>query len=412
MGGGNMENPKVRPLEAFPVQMSGKEVIGLKDPAGISPEIVFVPPEAFFLISLMDGTQGLRDLQAAYMRRYGALLFSEKLEDLIEQLDSYYLLETGRFWDHLRGLREEFKEARIRTAAFAGKGYEEDPERLKAQLRGYFTDPQGPGLAEGGGGEEQTVKGIVVPHIDFTRGGACYAHAYKTVAESNGADLYVILGTCHTPLENPLAFTRKTFETPLGGVAVDEELVSEVAQRLPFDPFIDEFSHRHEHTIEFQVLFLQYCLGERKFTIFPILCSSFHEMIKQGASPLEDPRYREAIAVLKETVPSLPRTCLVASADLAHVGPQFGGSEMISPGIVAAVKAQDLEMLHSVEQLNGQGFYQFILRERDRRNICGLPPIYALLQLVQAQQGELVHYQQWRDPEGRGMVTFASMVFT
>ncbi len=406
-----VQNPKVRPLEAFPVQMSGREMIGIKDTTGISTEIIFVPPEAFFLISLMDGTHSLRDLQAAYMHKYGELLFTDKIEELTDQLDSYYFLEGPRFLNHLRHIQEEFKAADIRKAAFAGRGYEDHPERLKAQLRGYFTDKEGPRPLEEGE-KRRAIRGIVAPHIDFARGGACYAHAYNTVGESTGADLYVILGTCHTPMTNPFAFTRKTFETPLGKVAVEGELVEKITQRLPFDPFGDEFSHRQEHTIEFQVLLLQYILGNRRFKILPILCSSFHEMIKQRASPLEDPLYREAIAILKEVVSPLPHTCCIASADLAHVGPQFGDHEMVTPGVLAEVRGKDLEMLNSVERLNEEDFYRFILQEGDRRNICGLPPIYALLHLIEAQKGELLKYQQWRDPQGMGMVSFASMVFT
>lgn len=405
------ENPKVRPLDAFPLQVEGKEMIGIKDPAGICPTIVFVPPEAFFLITLMDGNNSLRDLQAAYMRKYGTLLFSDNIEGLIEQLNSHYLLETRHFQDRLRQLREDFKDAKTREAAFAGNGYEADPEMLKAQLRGYFTGEDGPGPPEQGA-ERKGLKGIVAPHIDFSRGGACYAHAYKALGESNNADLYIILGTCHTPMQYPFAFTLKSFETPLGTVEVEKDAVEAIAQRLPFDPFLDEFSHRNEHTIEFQVIFLKYLLGEKKFKIFPILCGSFHEMMQEGISPMQDPIYKEAISTLARGCSKLSKTCLVASADLAHVGPQFGDPEVVSPGVLAEVKAKDLEMLGYVERLQGEEYYSFIHHEGNRRNICGLPPMYALLRLIDAQKGELLRYQQWSDPQGKGAVTFASMAFS
>jgi AmmeMemoRadiSam system protein B len=408
------DNPKVRPLEAFPVQFEGKEMFGLKDPAGISPEIVFVPPEAFFLISLMDGTNGLRDMQAAYMRKYGTLLFSDKIAELISQLDAYFLLENRHFEDRLQHLRDEFKQGRVRKAAFANRGYEADPEMLRAQLRGYFTGQDGPGLPDEGA-EKKDLKGIIAPHIDFARGGTCYAYAYKalgeSVEESNSADLFCILGTCHTPMQNPFAFTLKAFETPLGIAEVAKDIVEECAQRLPFDPFHDEFAHRNEHTIEFQIIFLQYLLGEREFTILPILCNSFHDMILGGVSPMEYPLYQDAISILKERLAPHPSLCLVASADLAHVGPQFGHQESVTPGVLAEVRAKDVEMLGHVAHLQGEEFYRFILQENDRRNICGLPPIYALLHLIDAHKGELLHYQQWHDPQGKGAVTFASMAF-
>ena len=175
---------------------------------------------------------------------------------------------------------------------------------------------------------------------------------------------------------------------------------------------LDEFCHRTEHTIEFQVIFLQYILGESEFTIFPILCNSFHELIQKGISPMQDPIYNEAIALLIERCARLDKVCLVASADLAHVGPQFGHQEAVTPGVLAEVKAKDLEMLRHVQDLKGEEFYRFILREGDRRNICGLPPLYALLHLIDAKKGELLQYQQWHDSQGKGAVTFASMAFS
>jgi len=407
-------NPRVRPLEAFPLQVEGKEMVGIKDPVGICLEVVFVPPEAFFLISLMDGSNSLRDMQAAYMRKYGTLLYSDKIEGLISQLDSYFLLENRNFEDHLLLLQEEFKKGQVRQAVFANRGYEGDAELLRAQLRGYFTAQGGPGLPDEGG-EKNDLKGIIAPHIDFARGGTCYAHAYKalgeSLGESNGADLYCILGTCHTPMRYPFAFTLKAFETPLGRVEVAKDCIEAIARQLPFDPFHDEFSHRNEHVIEFQVIFLRYLLGKTDFKILPILCNSFHDMILGGVSPMEYLLYRDAISILKEQLAPLPSLRLVASADLAHVGPQFGDQGAVTPGVLAEVKAKDLEMLRYVKDLQGEEFYRFILSEGDRRNICGLSPIYALLHLIEARQGELLHYQQWHDPQDKGAVTFASMAF-
>jgi len=409
-----IENPKIRPIDAFPIQQSGHDMIGIKDPTGICPEIVFVSPETFFLISLMDGTNTLRDLQAAYLRRYGALLFTEKIEELIAQLNACHLLDNRYFQDYLGRMREAFKKAATREAVFAGKGYEANPEQLKATIQGYFTGKDGPGLPSGDE-RKRSIKGIVAPHIDLARGGTCYAHAYKALGEAIKADLYIILGTCHTPMQNPFAFTLKQFETPMGRVEVQKDLVADCARQLPFDPLLDEFCHRNEHTIEFQIIFLQYILGQGGFTIFPILCNSFHELIQKGISPLQDPIYKEAITLLAERCARLEKVCLIASADLAHVGPQFGHREAVTPGTLAEVKAKDLEMLGYVQGLKAEEFYRFILREKDRRNICGLPPLYALVHMIKAQtaaEGALLNYQQWHDSQGKGAVTFASMAFS
>ena len=134
---------------------------------------------------------------------------------------------------------------------------------------------------------------------------------------------------------------------------------------------------------------------------------NFHRL----TNPMEYPLYPDAIAILKEQLTPYPSLCLVASADLAHVGPQFGHRETVTPGSLAEVRAKDEGMLGHVANLLGEEFYRFILQEGDRRNICGLPPIYALLHLMDAQNGEVLHYQQWSDPQGQGAVTFASMAF-
>jgi len=157
------------------------------------------------------------------------------------------------------------------------------------------------------------------------------------------------------------------------------------------------------------------------------LCGSLHEQISQGISPWEDVNYQQALSVLKRRCREHGRICIIASADLAHVGPQFGQREIITRGTLAEAKQKDLEMLGHVQALKAEEFYQYILREKDRRNICGLPPIYTLLHVIDAEtvaeaeggplasgplaRGHLLSYQQWSDSQGQGAVTFAGMAF-
>jgi hypothetical protein len=68
-------------------------------------------------------------------------------------------------------------------------------------------------------------------------------------------------------------------------------------------------------------------------------------------------------------------------------------------------------MLSWAERIDAEGFFEFVRRERDRRNICGLPPIYALLRAMDAREGRLLDYRQSVEPDGGSAVTFASMVF-
>ena len=54
-------------------------------------------------------------------------------------------------------------------------------------------------------------------------------------------------------------------------------------------------------------------------------------------------------------------------------------------------------------------FFESVRRDGDRRRICGLSPIYALLRTLGGAPGTLRRYGQWPDPQG--VVTFASVVF-
>ena len=116
---------------------------------------------------------------------------------------------------------------------------------------------------------------------------------------------------------------------------------------------------------------------------------------------------------LKETVAECGyNTCFVASADLAHVGLRFGDPVPPSPAALQEIERDDRNMLACVENMDADGFFDFVRREEDRRKICGLPPIYMLLKVMNARQGKLLNYQQSVEPNGSSVVSFASMVFT
>jgi AmmeMemoRadiSam system protein B len=346
------------------------------------------------------------------MRRYGQFLYTEKLEEIINQLDEALFLEGERFQEALRQKEESFKKVPFREAMFAGKSYEGDPERLKVQLEGYFSGLNGPGsLGEKKG--TNGLKGVVAPHIDFQRGGFCYAFAHREIWEKNSSHCFVIFGTAHTPMENPFCLTRKDFITPLGTLNVDKELVDAIQSRCPNDLFKYERVHRSEHSIEFQCVFLRYLYPEPiPLKIVPILSGSFHEAIEQRISPIELEPIRQFIEALKEAVSYLRReVCYIASADLSHMGLQFGDPEGISEYGLRVLSQEDQEMLGYVEKMDGEGFFSLISREKDRRRICGFPAIYSMLKTLEAKEAKLLKYGQAFTPETQSVVTFASLAF-
>ncbi len=392
--------------------MSGQTLVCLQDPQNVSESALFLTPPVYFIVSLLDGQHSLLDIQTAYMRRFGEILYSEKIQEVIEQLDENLFLEGERFQEALTRAEELFRAAPVREAGFAGKSYENDPERLRVQIEGYFVGPDGPGPLEEKKGDG--LKGAIAPHIDFQRGGACYAFAHREIWERNSSDCFVIFGTAHSSTEKPFCLTRKEFRTPLGSLAVDQELVDAIQSRYPDDLFKDEAVHRREHSVEFQCIFLRYLYPiPTPLKIFPILCGSFHEFIEKGISPLEVKPIRQFTEVLKESVSALGRRVFyLASADLAHLGLQFGDPEGIREYDLRILAEEDQAMLGYVERLDREGFFSTISKERDRRRICGLPAIYTLLSTMEAKEGRLLRYGQAFTPDTQSVVTFASLAFS
>jgi AmmeMemoRadiSam system protein B len=121
---------------------------------------------------------------------------------------------------------------------------------------------------------------------------------------------------------------------------------------------------------------------------------------------------RRFIDALKESVSSLGReVCYIASADLAHMGLQFGDRERIHEYDLRGLSQKDREMLEYAERMDGEGFFSSISGEKDRRRICGLSSIYSMLKILDAKRGELLQYDQAFTPETHSVVSFASMAF-
>ena len=411
-------NPRLRAVEAFPVQHEGQRCIALRDPAGFTDRIAVLPGPLLDLISLFDGEHPVEAIHEILRRRYREAPSVDQIGALIEQLDDAGFLDSERFRARRRATDDAFRQSPTRPAAHAGGAYAGAPEALREQIAGFFRHPDGPGPADGARPADGpsrraagTLSALIAPHIDFHRGGPTYGRAYQEVLDRSDADLFVILGTCHAGMADPFAITLKPYDTPLGPAAVDRDFYEALARRAGQDLLASEPAHRAEHSIEFQALMLQYLLGARRpFTILPVLASYLHEAVWAGTEPEADPRVPRFLDALGETIASSPRrVCLIAGVDLAHVGPRFGDPDANTEASLATVERADRAMLEPVVAGDARGFFAGVAADGDARRICGLSPIYSLLRVLPEAPGRLIQYRQWPDPEGA--VTFCAVSF-
>jgi AmmeMemoRadiSam system protein B len=410
---------KLRPIEAFPVQQDGKTLVYLKDPLNLATPIG-ISPVGYFILSHFDGRHSDLDIQQAYTKQFGSLLPSAELKSFVAMLDQYYYLQSERFENYRNQVTLEFKRLPARVPSHVGGVYPADPVALTAQLDGYFSAGAGPG-APSAQNNRSTPKAIVAPHIDFHRGGPAYAWAYKSLAESDGADLYILLGTSHCGGQSPYILTLKDFDTPLGLVETDKDFVNRLQAACDEDCFVDEYLHRGEHSLEFQVLFLKYAAqkraalagaAERPFQIVPILVSSFHSALVSRTAPENNSTVGTFLRALRKmSEQESRRVCFVAGVDLAHVGRQFGDSDPITNEFLRWVESEDRELVNRLAELDAPGFFQNLAKDQDRRRICGFSPLYSLIHLLNDVQGNPLKYGQAYTPETASAVTFMSVIF-
>ena len=324
--------PRLRAIEAVPVEHEGEEYVALRDPAGYTPSVVMLPPTLLEVVVLFDGAHPIVDIQAELMQRHGELVTREHIEKLVAALDEHGFLDSAAFAERRASLDQAFLDAPSRPASHAG-------------------------------------------------------------------------------MADPFALTRKDYDTPLGPARVDRDFVEALATRARQDCFASELAHRNEHSIEFQAVFLQYLYARRReVSVVPVLTSFVHEALARRRRPEDDPRVLAFLDALAETAAaSGRRVAYIAGADLAHMGPRFGDPNPVSPEELATIGREDRAMLESVEAGDADGFFESVRRDNDRRRICGLSPIYALLRALGGARGTLRRYGQCPDPAG--VVTFASLVY-
>jgi hypothetical protein len=405
------DRPKLRPLRGRELVHDGRAYIALECPLGIFAGPLLVASEWFHqVVRHFDGTNTLRAIQARLAQETMQLVPLEQLQALAADLDRALALDSPtltRFLDDYRGQP-------IRPAAYAGASYAGTDRALRAQLTRFFADPEGAGIpAERNGDARPRVRGILSPHIDFGRGGTTYTYAYKELVERSDADVFVIFGVAHSPCRRRFVVTRKDFETPLGLVRTDQEFVDSLRASAGPTIFDDELVHRREHSVEFQVVFLQYLLGgRREFSIVPILVGSFHDLMRRPGGPIADPEVARFVAAVRQAEASRgKKIAYIGGIDLCHVGPQFGDPGPVLDATLDEVRRFDTALLDCARAADPAGWFGHAAKVDDRYRVCGLSATYTMLHAMGPAQGRLLKYRQAVDDERTCCVTLASMAY-
>jgi AmmeMemoRadiSam system protein B len=398
-----VERPRLRPGLAAAQDEADPRYVFVWDGLRLSSRIQRLSLLEFSWVQMFNGQRTLREIQAEAMRQVdGQLLTLDLFSNLVDKLDEALFLESPRFRQRLT--------SPVREPSCIGC-YAAEPDALRRQLRQLFTDPRGPGLPREPR-PDGPLRAVLLPHIDYHRGGVTFAWGFKELFEHTAAALFVIIGTSHYSSQR-FTLTRKNFKTPLGIAHTDQHYIDRLAAHYGDGLFEDEIAHLPEHSIELEVVFLQYLYENRRpFRIVPLVVGSFHDAVQSGVPPRVQPDIGRFLEALRRTeAETAEPICYLISGDLAHLGPKFGDPQPVDEPLLTHSREQDLALLRCTEAADACGYFRLIADEFDRRRICGLPPTYTVLEAVRPRRGRVLHYDQYVHPLGHESVSFASVGF-
>lgn len=195
----------------------------------------------------------------------------------------------------------------VRSAALAGSWYPGDARGLAAEVERCLATAEKTYGAPIPRGEPLAA---AAPHAGLAYSGPLAAAAYALLrAAPRAIDVFVVFGACHRMrLSEPAVWTAGEWDTPLGAIAVDEEL----ARLLVENGVGGDFARAHlgDNSIEMQTPFIRHLFPDAM--IVPIAMSPFADSWRHGerAARLAEECGRRAVAV--------------ASTDLTHYGAAFG----------------------------------------------------------------------------------------
>lgn len=272
----------------------------------------------------------------------------------------------------------------MRYPAVAGAFYEGTKASLLRQIERCYTSPLGPGhLPKPQEGKRQLL-GLVCPHAGYQYSGPVAAFSYSALAQDGLRKSYVVLGPNHYGTGAPLAITHHDWETPLGPVPIDPDLLT-MLSKPPLED--DVAAHRHEHSIEVQLPFLQHLASGVRFV--PV-CMTFQEWelaSEVGELVAEAVRDRDAL--------------VIASSDFTHVGPNYGQMPPRGTTAPAFAKEQDAKAIERILALDPKGLQDRVAR--DDISMCGYGPVTAMLVAARrlgAREAKLLKYGSSSDVSG------------
>jgi len=368
------------------------------DPCGyVRPDLEF-EPEFAALFDLLDGSLTIGGLLDLLRTRFDSSISMSHVRQLLKWFDEELLLDSPQFASAQRFFARDAIDA-----ACAGSVYPADPAALKTYLDGILDSV--PATAY-----PQHARAAFIPHIDFRVAAQHYAYPFNALRRSE-FDLIIHIGTSHYGWQDRFLLTTKDFNTPLGRIKTNRQLVEALRQKVGLPLTYNELAYRPEHALELHHVFIQHLFPHREYTVLPILVTSFHDYVHRSEYPISDAKFSAFCNALSEVVrESGLQPLILISGDLAHIGRRFGDHWDAVP-MLDRLRGEDYEILNAIACGSSRQLFTLIAQTGDARRICGFPPALTFLEAFAPGKGLMLDYGQWNDLETKSAVSFGSIVW-
>jgi AmmeMemoRadiSam system protein B len=393
--------PRVRfNLDFMPSPVEDRPGLLIRDSLQYSEAMLIIPPVLVQALGCFDGEQTDLDLRARLVELTGGLDVSDIAAHLRDVLSQSGFLEDETFEQMREARHREFARSPVRMPAHAGTAYPAEGDELRDTISRYL------GPLETG----PSPMAIAAPHVSPEGGWESYRSAYRALGPDLRDKTFVVLGTSHHGAPERFGLTRKPYATPFGITAPASDLIEELATQPAV--LMEDYCHAIEHSIEFQVVFLQSLYGP-DVRVLPILCGSFAQSIYRGGRPEDNEGVARFLGGLAEmNARERDRLVWVLGIDMAHMGRRYGDefTAIANEDRMASVAARDGQRIARVNAGDARGFWDLVQENRDDLKWCGSSPVYTFMRAVPEARGTLRHYEQWNIDE-QSVVSFAGITF-
>jgi hypothetical protein len=253
-----------------------------------------------------------------------------------------------------------------RRPAVAGSFYPADPETLRKELDGLM---RGRRSSEG-----PPAVALMVPHAGYIYSGPVAADTY---AATRLPRRFVIIGPNHTGRGKAIAIMAEgAWATPFGEAPIDEPLAAAILAGCPAS-CRDDVAHQREHSLEVQVPFLQYIVGDFCFVPICVGTQDRKTLLALGRA------LAEAISATGDEV------LILISSDMSHYLP------------ASLAERQDRKALDRFLAIDPEGLHEVVVDEEI--SMCGISPAVAGLEASRrlgAREARLIRYSNSGERSG------------